>query len=159
MAWFSRMGWLVRFIMLVLGRFGFTGVGFVVLWLLWWFMVVVLLTRGFMVFGLGSGLGSGMWSLLGFRQTWVIVGVVVLVVGGGCWLLLVWGWVLLVVVLGFLGVGLVVVVVVVVIPRSRFTVRVRFCSALVLLNMSSMSFLTFFPIGLDFRFSCWFLWV
>ena len=148
--------WLV----LVMGRFGFTGVGFVLLWLLWWFIVVVLLlTMGFVVLDLGSGLGFGSWSLLGFRQTWVIVGVVVLVVGGGCWLLLVWGRVLLVVVLGFLGVGLVVVVVVVVIPRSRFTVRVRFCSALVLLNMSSISFLTFFPIGLVFRFSCWFIWV
>ena len=130
MAWFSRMGWLVWFMVLVLGRFGFTGVVVVELGLLWWFMVVVLLTRGFMGFGLGTGLGSGMWSLLGFRQTWIVVGVVVLVGGGGCWLLWVRGRLLLVVVLGFVVVGL----------RSRVTVRVGFCSTLVLLNMSAISF-------------------
>ena len=102
--------------------------------------MVLLLTMGFVVLGVRSGLGFCGFRLLGFRQTWVLIWVVALVVGDGCWLLLVWGWVLLVVVLGFLGVGLVVVVVVVVIPRSRFTVRVRFCSALVLLNMSAISF-------------------
>ena len=69
-AWFSWVGLLGRFVWLVLvmGRFGFIGVGFVLLGLIWWFTeVVLLLTLGFVVFGLGSGLGFGSWSLLGFR--------------------------------------------------------------------------------------------
>ena len=123
----------------VLGRFWFTGVGVVEFGLLLWFMVVVFLTSG-------VGLGSGMWSLLGFRQTWVVVGLVMMVGGGGCLLVWVWGWVLLVVVLGFVVAG----------PRSRFTVRVGFCSILVLLNMFAISFCTFFLFGLIFWFSCWF---
>ena len=127
-----------------LGRFWFTGVGVVGFWLLLWFMVVVFLTSG-----VGwVGLGSGMWSLLGFRQTWVVVGLVMMVGGGGCLLVWVWGWgwVLLVVVLGFVEAG----------PRSRFTVRVGFCSILVLLNIFAISFCIFFPLGLIFWFSCGF---
>ena len=79
----------------VLGRFWFTGFGVVDFGLLLWFMVVVVFLTS------GVGLGSGMWSLLGFRQTWVVVGLVMMVGGGGCLLVWVWGWgwVLLVVVL------------------------------------------------------------
>ena len=82
----------------------------------------------------------GRYSLLGLSFTWVTIGHWVFVGGGGCWFTVVEVW------LGarvLLGLGLVAVGLSVGLRvglRSRFTVRVGFCSMPVLLNISAISF-------------------